>query len=52
MVDFTTANNALKTVYLGVLSDVLNLKTNPLFAKIKQSSKGVYGKEIKVLAPV
>lgn len=52
MVDFTTANNALKTVYLGVLTDVLNLKTNPLFAKIKQSTKGVYGKEIKVLAPI
>lgn len=52
MIDFTTANNALKTVYLGVVSDMLNLKTNPLYAKIKQTTKGVYGKEIKVLAPV
>lgn len=52
MIDFTTANNALKTVYLGVVSDILNLKTNPLYAKIKQSTKGVYGKEIKVLAPM
>lgn len=52
MVDFTTANNALKTVYLGVLSNMLNLKANPLFAKIKQTTKGVSGKEIKVLAPV
>ena len=52
MVDFSTANNALKTVYLGVLSNMLNLKTNPFFAKIKQSTKGVVGKEVKVLAPV
>lgn len=52
MVDFSTANNALKTVYLGVLSNMLNLKSNPLFAKIKQTTKGVTGKEIKVLAPV
>lgn len=52
MVDFTTANSALKTVYLGVLSNMLNLKTNPFFAQIKQSTKGVYGKEIKVLAPI
>jgi len=52
MIDFSTANDALKTVYLGVLSNVLNLKLNPFFAKIKHSTKGVYGKEVKILAPV
>ena len=51
MINLTTANNALKTVYLDVLDNLLNYSTNPLFSKIKQSTKGVYGKEIKVLVP-
>lgn len=51
MINLTTANNALKTVYLDVLDNLLNLSVNPFFAKIKKTSQGVYGKEIKVLAP-
>ena len=51
MVNLTTANNALKTVYLDVLDNLLNVSTNPLFAQIKKTTQGVYGKEIKVLAP-
>lgn len=51
MVNLTTANSALKTVYLDVLDNLLNVSTNPLFAKIKKTTKGVTGKEIKVLAP-
>lgn len=51
MVNLTTANSALKTVYLDVLDNLLNVGTNPLFARIKKTTKGVTGKEIKVLAP-
>ena len=51
MVNLTTANNALKTVYLDVLDNLLNVGTNPLFAKIKKTTDGVCGKEIKVMAP-
>ena len=51
MVNLTTANNALKTVYLDVLGNMLNVSTNPLFAKIKKTTDGVCGKEIKVMAP-
>lgn len=46
MVDLTTAQNALKDAYLVVACNQLNTKTNPLFAKIKQSSSDVYGKQI------
>ena len=33
MVTLSTANNALKEVYLGVLSNQLNTTINPLLAK-------------------
>lgn len=52
MVDLTTANNALKEAYLSAAVNQLNTQTNPLFAKIKQSSADVYGKEIIKVAPV
>lgn len=51
MVTIETAENALKTLYLGVLSNQLNTKTNPLFNKIKQTTADVWGKEVKKLAP-
>ncbi len=51
MVTLTTAQDALKTVYLGVVSDQLNLNSNPLLAKIKQTTKDVWGKEVRKLAP-
>lgn len=52
MVTLETAENALKTLYLGVVSNQLNTKTNPLFNKIKQTTADVWGKEVKKLAPV
>lgn len=52
MVTLTTAENALKTVYLGVVSNQLNTKTNPLYNMIKQTTQDVWGKEVKKLAPV
>ncbi len=51
MVTLTSAQNALKSVYLGVLSEQLNVKSNAFLSMIKQSSKDVYGKEIIKLAP-
>ena len=52
MIDLTTAQNALKDAYLVAACNQLNTKTNPLFAKIKQSSSNVYGNQIIKVAPV
>lgn len=49
MVSITSAENALKTVYLGPIAEQINTEINPLLAKIKQSSQDVWGKEIKRL---
>lgn len=51
MVTLSTADKALKTFYLGVLADQLNVGVNPLLAKIGQTSADVWGKEVKKLAP-
>lgn len=51
MVTLTTADNALKNVYLGVVSEQLNTNINPLLAKIKQTTSDVWGKDIVKLAP-
>lgn len=49
MITLSTASAALKTLYLGVLTEQLNTKINPLLAQIEQTSNDVYGKEIKKL---
>ncbi len=51
MVTLSNADKALKTFYLGVLAEQLNVGVNPLLAKIGQTSADVWGKEIKKLAP-
>ena len=51
MVTLSNANNALKTFYLGVLANQLNVGINPFLAKIEHTSADVWGKEIKKLAP-
>jgi hypothetical protein len=51
MVTLTSADNALKSVYLGVISNQLNVSANPLFAKIKQTTADVWGKQIIKMAP-
>ncbi len=51
MVTLSTADNALKQVYLGVVSNQLNTSINPLLAKINQTTSDVWGKEIRKLAP-
>ena len=50
MVTMTSADKALKTLYLGVVTDQLNTEINPLLAKIKQSTADVWGKEIRRIA--
>ena len=50
MVTMTSADNALKSLYLGVVSEQLNTGVNPLLAKIKQTTQDVWGKEIRRVA--
>ncbi len=50
MVTLTSADNALKSLYLGVVSEQLNTAVNPLLAQIKQSTADVWGKEVRRLA--
>lgn len=51
MVTLTSADNALKTLYLGVVAEQLNTAVNPLLARIEQTSSDVWGKEVRKLAP-
>ena len=51
MVSLTSADNALKSVYLGVVANQLNINANPLLSQIKRTTKDVWGKEIVKLAP-
>ena len=51
MVTLTSADNVLKQVYLGVVSEQLNTSINPLLGKIKQTTSDVWGKEIRKVAP-
>lgn len=51
MVTLETAEKALKTVYLGVVANQLNVGVNPLLAKIEQTSSDIWGKEIVKLVP-
>jgi len=46
----TSADQALKTLYLGVVTEQINTNANPLLSRIKQSTEDVWGKEIKKLA--
>ncbi len=51
MITLTTAQNALKNVYLEAISNQLNEKIDPIFSMIKQSSDGVYGKNLIKMVP-
>ncbi len=50
MITINSAENALKTVYLGAVTELLNTKVNPLLAKIEQTASDVWGKEIRKAA--
>ncbi|MBP3431682.1 MAG: phage major capsid protein [Clostridia bacterium] len=52
MVTLSSAENVLKDVYLGVIADQINTKTNPLFSRIKRSTRNIVGKEVRVVAPI
>ncbi|MGN0818997.1 MAG: phage major capsid protein [Christensenellaceae bacterium] len=49
MVTLNTADQALKNLYLDVVKDQINFTINPFFARIKQTTNDVWGKEIKKL---
>lgn len=51
MVTLSNVESALKEVYLGVVSNQLNVAANPLLTKIKRTTKDVWGKDIVKLAP-
>ncbi|MBE7090655.1 MAG: phage major capsid protein [Clostridiales bacterium] len=50
MVTMQSADNALKTLYLGVVTEQLNTGVNPLLAAIKKTETDVWGKEIRRVA--
>ena len=50
MITLQNAENALKTVYLGTVTELLNTRSNPLLSKIEQTSADVWGKEIRTAA--
>ncbi len=52
MVTLSSAENALREVYLGVVANQLNVAANPLLAQIKHSTNHIYGKEIRKAAPI
>lgn len=49
-INLNEADAALKSYYLDVVSEQLNLGANPLLAEIKQSTADVWGKEVRRLA--
>lgn len=52
MISLTTANNALKDMYLSVLSSQLNDNIDCVLSKIEHTSRNVWGKEIIVLTTI
>ena len=47
MVTMTSADKALKSLYLGAVSEQLNTEVNPLLSAIKQTTTDVWGKEVR-----
>lgn len=47
MITLTNVENALKSVYLGVITELMNTKTNPLLSKIEHTCSDVWGKEVR-----
>ena len=50
MVTMTSADKALKSLYLDVVAEQLNTNVNPLLSAINKTSSDVWGKEIRKLA--
>lgn len=51
MVTLTSANSALKTMYLDVVANQLNSNVHPFLAKLEKTSQDVVGKLVKKLVP-
>lgn len=51
MVTLTTANDALKTMYLDIVANQLNSNTHPFLSKIEKTSVDVVGKTVNKLVP-
>ena len=49
MITIQTADNALKSFYLDAVTEALDLKANPLLAKIERSTANVMGKDVRKL---
>ncbi len=47
MVTMTSADKALKTLYLGAVTEQLNTEINPLLSAIQQTTADVWGKEVR-----
>ena len=47
MVTMTSADKALKSLYLGAVAEQLNTEVNPLLSAIKQTTTDVWGKEVR-----
>lgn len=51
MVTLSTANDALKTMYLDVVANQLNSNIHPFLSKIEKTSVDVVGKQVSKLVP-
>ena len=49
MITIQTADNALKSFYLDAVTEALDMKANPLLAKISRSTANVMGKDVRKL---
>ena len=49
MVTMETADNALKSFYLDAITEAIDKKSNPLLARIQQTTSNVVGKDVKKL---
>ena len=46
-ITISSADKILKTVYLDVITESINLNANPFLAKINKSTSDICGKNIK-----
>lgn len=52
MISLTTADSALKNMYLGVVANQFNTNINPFLAKVERSTTSVVGKQIERLVTI
>ena len=52
MISLSTADSALKNVYLDVITNQLNNNLDPFYAKIDKTTQDVVGNEVKKLVPL